>query len=64
MLKVQGDETGKKMQCPTEGPYKVLKVNTNGTLRIRRGNYDETIHVRRLKPFRHRVRNKMVENKN
>ena len=45
------------MQCPTEGPYKVLKVNTNGTLCIRRGNYDKTIHVRRLKPFVHRAKN-------
>ena len=35
VLKVQGDGTSRKMQCPMEGPYKVLKVNTNGTLRIR-----------------------------
>ena len=45
------------MQCPTKGPYRVLKVKTNGTVRIRRGNYNEIIHVRRLKPFRHRAHN-------
>ena len=57
MLKGQGDELNKKFQFPTEGPYRVLKVNTNGTVHIRRGNYDETIHVSRLKPFRHRAHN-------
>ena len=55
MLKRQGDQSSRKMQYPTEGPYTVLKINTNGTLRIRRGNYDEIIHVRRLKPFRRRI---------
>ena len=45
------------MQYPTEGPYRVLKVNTNGTVHIRRGNYDETIHVRRVNPFQHRAHN-------
>ena len=47
-LKRQGDESNRKMQCPTEGLYEVLNVNKNGTLSIRCGNYDETIHVYRL----------------
>ena len=34
-----------------EGPYKVLKVHKNGTLRIKRGEFEETIHIRRLRPY-------------
>ena len=34
-----------------EGPYKVLRVHKNGTLRIQRGDFEETIHIRRLRPY-------------
>ena len=40
-----------KLSPPTEGPFRVLKVFDNGTIRIRRGNYNETISIRRVKPF-------------
>ena len=40
------------MDQPTEGPYVIIKVNqSNGTVKIVRGNYNETIHIRRLKPY-------------
>ena len=34
-----------------EGPYKVLRVHKNGTLRIQRGDFEETVHIRRLRPY-------------
>jgi hypothetical protein len=40
-----------KLSSPTEGPYEVLWVYTNGNVRIRRGNYDEDISIRRLRPY-------------
>ena len=40
-----------KMLPPTEGPYPVTKVYQNGTVRIQRAGYKETIHIRRLRPY-------------
>ena len=40
-----------KISASTEGPYKILKVYTNGNVRIRRGRYDEDISIRRLRPY-------------
>ena len=45
-------EVKRKLLPPTEGPYKVLKSSTNGTIRIQRDGYKETIHIRRIKPFK------------
>ena len=45
-------EAGGKLACPTEGPYKVLEVHhSNGTLTIERGDYNERIIIRRLRPY-------------
>ena len=40
------------MNNPYEGPYKVVKGYRNGTIRIDRGAYTETIHIRRVKPYK------------
>ena len=40
-----------KLSTPTEGPYEIIQVHNNGTVRIRRGNYDEDISIRRLRPY-------------
>ena len=34
-----------------EASYKVSKVFKNGTLRILRGEFEETIHIRCLRPY-------------
>jgi hypothetical protein len=41
----------RKMSQPRTGPYKVIKIYTNGTVRIRRGNITEQINIRRLTPY-------------
>ncbi len=45
-------ECNQKLDKIAEGPFENLKVNENGTLTMNKGRYSETIHMRRLKPFR------------
>ena len=46
-------ETKSKLnENPWEGPYKIVKVNTNGTVRVRKESYVDTINIRLLKPYR------------
>ena len=40
-----------KLARPTRGPYRVLRVFTNGTARLQRRGYEETINIRRLRPY-------------
>jgi hypothetical protein len=40
-----------KLACPTEGPFKIVQVKTNGTVVIERENFCETINIRRLLPY-------------
>mgnify|MGYP002063500018 FL=1 len=42
----------RKYERPYDGPHHVKKVNTNGTLLIKRGKILETVNIRRLKPFK------------
>ena len=47
-------ETRAKLRRPTAGPFKIIEVYTNGTVKIQRGRYTETINIRRLKPYNER----------
>jgi hypothetical protein len=40
-----------KLNQPTKGPFTIKAVHTNGTVDIHRGQFTETINIRRLKPF-------------
>ena len=41
------------MEAPTEGPFRIVQVYTNGTVAIQcRDNVLERINIRRLSPFR------------
>ncbi|KAE9286640.1 hypothetical protein PF008_g26619 [Phytophthora fragariae] len=42
-----------KLAQPTEGPFVITAVHSNGTLTVDRGNYDEIINIRRVKPYFH-----------
>ena len=39
------------LQKQSEGPYEILKVYNNETVKIKRGKYDEIINIRRIKPY-------------
>ena len=43
-----------KLSSPTEGPCNVLRVYTNGNVRIRWGNFHEDISIRHLRPYHKR----------
>jgi hypothetical protein len=40
-----------KLACPTEGPYRIIKVHMNDTVIIQCGTYAETIDICHLLPF-------------
>lgn len=53
MVLIRHDMDGQprgKMQCPTSGPYKVLRVR-GPTLEIDRGPYIEKVNLRRVQPY-------------
>lgn len=41
----------KYRQDPYEGPYSILKVNTNGTIQYRKGVTTDTINIRNIHPY-------------
>ena len=45
------DGTFRKLYGPFLGPYKIIEVNTNETVRIQRGIVTERINIRRLTPY-------------
>eukprot|EP00957_Ditylum_brightwellii_P000448 34710-Ditylum_brightwellii.AAC.1 len=53
----------RKMNMPTEGPYKILKVFKNGTIKIQRG-YTEKINTRRVKPYKKATEEADAEDEN
>ena len=44
------DKITRKYEWKHEGPYKILQVYTNGTVRIQRDAFTERINIRRLTP--------------
>ena len=52
LILIDKDEVHSKLSQPTEGPYEIVKVHRHhSTVKIARGAYLETIHIRRIKPF-------------
>jgi transposase InsO family protein len=43
--------TENKYEAPYEGPYTILKINDNGTVRLKVKNVEDTYNIRRLIPF-------------
>lgn len=37
---------------PYEGPYEIVQVNTNGTVRLKKGAVTDTVNIRLLKPYK------------
>jgi hypothetical protein len=44
--------TEHKYESPYSGPHTILKVNTNGTVRLRVGSVTDTINIRRIEPYK------------
>ena len=48
---VSMDALDKFSTTPYKGPYEILKVNNNGTLRIQMGAVTDTVNIRRVYPY-------------
>ena len=48
---VKARQEHKYGQNPYEGPYTILKVNSNGTIIFQKGAHTDLIHLRQVKPF-------------
>ena len=44
--------TENKYEAPFSGPHVILKVNTNGTVRLPVGSVTDTINIRRIEPYK------------
>ena len=51
LLANDGNERRKIGDAPFLGPYVIEHVYDNGTVRIKRNRYSETVNIRRIKPF-------------
>jgi preprotein translocase subunit YajC len=40
-----------KMAAPREGPFRIVKVSANGTVRIQKGAVTQRVNIRRLTPY-------------
>jgi transposase InsO family protein len=43
--------TENKYEMPYQGPYTILKVNDNGTVRLKVNNVEDTYNIRRITPY-------------
>ena len=43
--------TENKYEIPYKGPYTILKVNDNGTIRMKINHVEDTYNIRRLTPY-------------
>ena len=43
--------TENKYETPYQGPFTILKVNDNGTVRMKVKNVEDTYNIRRLTPY-------------
>ena len=48
---LSNDTKQRKMMPYRTGPYEVLRVYSNGTLKLRRNRYNETVSIRRCTPY-------------
>ena len=51
LIILKGEEIMSKIQIRTEGPYEIIKVYDNGTVKVNRGSYNEIVNIRRIKPY-------------
>jgi len=46
------DSLSKYSENPYDGPYEIVRVNTNGTVRLKMDAVTDTVNIRLLKPYR------------
>ena len=48
---ISDNDIHRKLNCPTKGPYSIVQVYTNGTVRVQNGAVTERINIRRCIPY-------------
>ena len=48
---LMNDNQAYKYEPQRRGPYQILQVNNNGTVRIQRGAVQDTVNIRQLRPY-------------
>ena len=48
---VKGDRSTKYGDYAYKGPYKIVQVNNNGTVRIKKGSVTDVYNIRNIKPY-------------
>ena len=51
MVLVSNDEIQRKLMPFRQGPYKVVRVYSNGTLKLQKGIYTQRVSIRRCTPY-------------
>ena len=51
MILVSRNKRSKHGEREKDGPYPIVQVNTNGTLRYDKGTYSDIINIRQCEPF-------------
>ena len=51
LIILKGEEIRSKIQIRTEGPYEIIQVYNNDTVKINKGSYNEIINIPRIKPY-------------
>jgi hypothetical protein len=51
LLTTDWTKASKYGENPYDGPYDIVKVNDNGTVRLKMGSVTDTINIRRIKPY-------------
>ena len=48
---ITSNDIHRKLSCPTKGPYPIVQVYSNGTVRVQNGAVTERINIRRCNPY-------------
>ena len=48
---VTSTDITRKLNCPTKGPFNIIQVYTNGTVRVQNGAVSERVNIRRCIPY-------------
>ena len=48
---ITSNDIHRKLKCPTKGPYPIVQVYSNGTVRVQNGAMTKHINIRRCSPY-------------
>ena len=48
---ITNNDIARKLNCPTKGPFPIVQVYANGTVRVKNGAVTERVNIRRCTPY-------------